>query len=110
MIKATFDESAAAPGDEQRYIIKTYEETTNSNLAVTYNNRYLMIEDVKKLMYPSFVPYRANRGVEEFLVQRYIVTLKKKPQLYRVDIEKGNFIQVFKLSYKPSEYGPQPES
>ena len=51
MMKAYFDEPIAVPGDDQRYIVKTYESTTNSNLAVTYNNRYVMLDEVRKLMY-----------------------------------------------------------
>ncbi len=54
MIKSYFEDPVVVPGDEQKYIVKSYEETTNTNIAVTYNNRYTMNEDIKKLMFDFF--------------------------------------------------------
>jgi len=50
VLKTNFEETGMG-SDEQKYIVKSYESTTNSNIAVTYNNRFTMSEDLKKLLY-----------------------------------------------------------
>jgi len=46
----------------------------------------------------------SNRGVEGFIIQKYIMPRKKKPQIIRVDISKNNFLQVYQIKLKKTEY------
>lgn len=51
MIKGFFeDSSSSATSEEQKYIAKTYEPISNTNISITYNNKYIMMDDMKNWM------------------------------------------------------------
>ena len=48
VIKSYYEENS---GEDQRYILKTYENLTDTNLSVTFSSKYAMLDELKKNTY-----------------------------------------------------------